>query len=87
MKSILEVEANVKFFDMGKFPEEYYSDYKKIKKSLHIDYWCTGCGECVKKCGQAALKISDGKAVCEAEKCVLCGYCASACQDFAVKII
>jgi ferredoxin len=87
IKSVAEAEADAELFESGKFPEEYYKNYSKVKKSLHIDEWCTGCGECAKKCGQNALEISDGKAVCDAGRCVLCGYCAAACRDFAVKII
>jgi len=87
MKSILEVDANVEFFKTGRFTGEYYANYPKIKKSLHIDGWCAGCGNCVKLCPAKALKISGGKAVCDCGKCVLCGYCSSACRDFAVKII
>jgi len=87
MKSVLEVEANINLFKTGRFCGDYYRDYKKVKKSLHIDDWCAGCGECVKKCGQSALKISNGQVVCEYENCVLCGYCAAACVDFAIKIV
>jgi aryl-alcohol dehydrogenase-like predicted oxidoreductase len=89
IKSVLEAEAGVKFFETGRFPEEYYTDYHKIKKSLHIDDWCTGCEKCTRRCTQGALYISDstGKAACNAQKCVLCGYCAAVCGDFAIKII
>ena len=87
MKSRWEVEANVQFTNTGKFPSGYYSDYNKVKKSLHIDGWCAGCGECVKKCRQGALKLAGGKSVCDAGKCLLCGYCAAVCRDFALKII
>lgn len=87
IKSLLEVDADVKFFETGRFSKKYYAEYKKVKKSLHIDEWCTGCGECVKKCRQNALKVIDGKVMCNVGKCVLCGYCASVCKDFAVKII
>jgi len=87
MKSLLEVDANVGFLRSGKFPSEYHTGYRKIKKSLHIDQWCTGCGGCVDKCSQGALKIEGGSVVCDDGKCVLCGYCAGACRDFAIKII
>ncbi|MCL2774496.1 MAG: aldo/keto reductase [Oscillospiraceae bacterium] len=88
MKSVLEVNANVNFFETGKFPEEYYKLYNNTKKRLHIDDWCAGCGNCVKICPAKALEISAGnQAVCNAGKCVLCGYCSSVCRDFAIKII
>ena len=87
MKSVLEVDANIKFLQTGKFPKEYHTDYRNIKKSLHIDDWCASCGECVSKCGQSALKITADGVACDDSKCILCGYCASACKDFAIKII
>ena len=87
MKSVIEVESNVKFFETGRFSEEYYRSYPAIKKRLHIDDWCTGCGNCVKICPAKSLEIKDSQAVCNESKCLLCGYCSSACRDFAIKII
>ena len=87
MKSLLEVEANAHFFNEGSFPEAYRGGYHKVGKNLHIDEWCDGCGECAKRCSQGALEISAGKARCNPAKCVLCGYCAAACEDFAIKIV
>jgi len=87
MKSVLEVGSNVKFFETGGFPEEYHAHYHKTKKSLHIEGWCTGCGNCVAKCPANALALCGNAAVCDGDKCVLCGYCSSACRDFAIKII
>jgi len=90
MKSEIEVEANVNFFEIGKFPEEYHKNYLKNTggKHLHIDSWCEGCGKCVLACPSKALKInSNGIAVCDNKKCVLCGYCSGACDIFAIKII
>ena len=89
MTSELEVEANVNFFETGRFTDEYYKKRPEnsAKKRLHIDYWCEGCGKCVKACPSKALEISNGKAVCDYGRCVLCGYCSSSCDCFAIKII
>jgi len=89
MKSVLEVGANVNFFETGKFPDEYYRLYGGTKKRLHIDGWCAGCGNCVNICPAKALGISrdTNQTVCDYNKCVLCGYCSSVCRDFAIKII
>ena len=90
MKSEAEVEANVSFFETGRFPDEYYKNYLKNNggKHLHIDSWCEGCGKCVSACPSKALKLnSDGISVCDNNKCVLCGYCSTACGIFAIKII
>ena len=39
MKTAAEIEANVNFFAEGRFTKEYYTDYSRTKKSLHIDSW------------------------------------------------
>ena len=89
IKSEAEAEANVNFFETGIFPAEYYSDYLKKTggKHLHIDGWCEGCGKCVSACSSKALELLRKKAVCDYSKCVLCGYCSSVCDCFAIKII
>ena len=90
MKSEMEVDANVHLFETGKFPDEYHKNYLKssVKKHLHIDSWCESCGNCVKACTSKALEINpDGKLICDHDKCVLCGYCSTACDCFAIKII
>ena len=38
-------------------------------------------------CRAGALSIRDGHAVVDEDKCVLCGYCARVCPQFAVKVI
>ena len=57
MQSKEEVRANIRFFSEGNFAE---SDRKKLlskKRILHVEDYCEGCGRCVKRCGQGALKL------------------------------
>ena len=87
MKSVLEVDANILYFNERKFSGEYYDNKGGIgEKRLHIEDWCTGCGECVKICPANALTVNK-YAICDTKKCVLCGYCSSVCKDFSIKII
>lgn len=86
MQSIDEVDANLRYFEKGGFSEEDMQRLAEKKRHLHIEDWCEGCGNCVNRCHQKALSISNGKAVCDSKKCVLCGYCAGACPQFAIKV-
>ena len=86
MQSIEEVEINVEIFEKCCISNELKNRIKNIKKKLHIDYWCEGCGKCVERCKQKAMEIVDGKAKVNYDKCILCGYCGSACPQFAIKM-
>ncbi|NSW91838.1 MAG: aldo/keto reductase [Firmicutes bacterium] len=81
-----EVEMNVRIFEGREIPEDLKYRVKNTRKKLHIDYWCEGCGKCVERCSQNALEIINRKAIVNENKCILCGYCASVCPQFAIKV-
>lgn len=86
MQSPEEVIMNVCLFEGKEPPQEIVKALKSRSRHLHIDYWCEGCGRCVERCKQKALRVQDGKAVVDPDRCVLCGYCSSVCGQFAIKI-
>lgn len=87
MQSIAEVEFNCKRFS-GETPEPaLFDELGRVKRRLLIQEWCEGCGVCVSSCHNHALRIEDGRAVVDPEKCALCGYCARACPQFTIKVI
>lgn len=88
MQRIEEVEANIKIFEQKPLSKELIEALKGYKRQLFIQDWCQGCGECIERCGQEALKLNEqGKVEVDAKKCILCGYCGSACKELAIKII
>ena len=50
-------------------------------------YGCIGLGTCVKACKFGAIKVENGVAVVEYEKCVACGMCVSSCPQKIIKIL
>lgn len=60
---------------------------RSLGKRLLISRFCKGCGKCAAVCPAGALKVVDGKAVVDHDKCVLCGYCNAACPEFAIRVV
>lgn len=87
MQSVDEVEMNISVFNGEPVEERVRESLASRRRSLHIDYWCEGCGKCVERCKQKALAIIDGKATVTPDKCTLCSYCASVCPEFAIKVM
>lgn len=87
MQSIDEVEANVAKFTSGFFPKELSDKLGKVNRQLHVGDWCIGCKQCEIRCTHGAIKVVDGKAIVNRDKCVLCSYCSTVCPEFCIKVI
>ncbi|MDO4739477.1 MAG: aldo/keto reductase [Eubacteriales bacterium] len=87
MQSFDEIDCNVALFEGRPLPAEAAARLRAQPRRLLIDDWCEGCGACVRRCRQNALRIEDGKCRVEHAQCALCGYCAAACPQFCIKII
>lgn len=59
---------------------------RSIGKTIHIEEWCQGCGRCVERCRYHALRLEGGKPVVDRSRCILCGYCASACPGLHIRV-
>ncbi|MBZ4652827.1 MAG: aldo/keto reductase [Peptococcaceae bacterium] len=82
-----ELVYNICIMEGKEPPPSLKKKTRGIPRKLHIEEWCQGCGECVKKCPSALLKIQEGKAVLTGEGCLFCGYCGAACPQFAIKVL
>ena len=59
---------------------------KEYKHSVSLDVTkCKGCTACLKRCPTEAIRIRDGHAVINAERCIDCGECISVCSHKAKK--
>ncbi len=82
-----EIDCNLSLLEHGIYPEDLKGSLSHKKRKLIIEEYCIGCGNCVERCGQNALSLVDNQAVVDISKCVLCGYCATVCEDFYIKVI
>ncbi len=87
MQSEEEVDANIAYFESRKFPKGAKRALSEKRRRLLIEEYCEGCGRCAVRCAQGALRVVDGKARVDQDKCVLCAYCSKVCPMFAIKVI
>jgi len=86
MQSKDEIDYNVKRVCGATISQELSVRVAQNEKKLQIAEWCIGCGACVAKCDHKALSIIDNMVVVDRTRCVLCGYCASVCPEFCIKV-
>lgn len=86
MQSVEEIDCNVALFE-GRTPEGALNRLAQRSRRLMIHDWCEGCGRCVQRCKQGALRVVEDRAQVDQARCVLCGYCASVCPQFCIKVI
>lgn len=84
MQSEEEIDYAAALFS-GEEPDEGLA--VRAERALLIHDWCEGCGRCVARCGQNALRIQGGRARVDHGRCALCGYCGAACPQFCIKVV
>ena len=87
MQSIDEVAVNCALFTGCNPQPEQAAVVAAQQRRLLIEEWCVGCGKCVARCPMGALTLMGDRATVDHSRCVLCGYCASVCSEFCLKVI
>lgn len=50
-------------------------------------YGCLGYGDCTRACRFGAIRVEDGVAKVDPERCTGCGACADACPDGLIRVV
>lgn len=86
LQSIEEINANISLLENGFVPEDLKEKLKKKNRKLIVADYCIGCGKCVARCKNKGMDLVDNQAIPN-ENCILCGYCATTCPEFCIKVI
>ena len=86
MQSRDEIDANIEMLENGYIKEKTYKKLNKKHRKLIVEEYCLGCGRCVYRCQHGGITIVDNMARPN-ENCILCGYCATVCPEFCIKVI
>lgn len=86
MQSVAEIDANINLMNHGTIPESIQIDLKEKNRKLIVADYCAGCGKCIERCKQKGIQLVDGQAEPN-DNCILCGYCATVCPEFCIKVI
>jgi len=88
MLSTREIDANLAFFEGQTLDTDCWQQLESRRRQLRImSQFCKGCGFCATACTEGGLHMINGKAVVNADECVLCGYCAAACPEFIIRVV
>jgi len=83
-----ELAVNLCYFEGITPPAAAASKLAGKKRLLRVEEWCSGCGTCTESCPQGALVLNKKypHVIVDANRCILCGYCGSACPEMCLKI-
>ena len=88
MLSTMEIDANRAFLEGQPIDADCWRALEGRRRELRImNRFCQGCGACVTACTEGGLRLVDGRAMADADACVLCGYCAAACPEFIIRVV
>jgi aryl-alcohol dehydrogenase-like predicted oxidoreductase/NAD-dependent dihydropyrimidine dehydrogenase PreA subunit len=81
-----ELALNLRFFNDQQIDDAELAGIKNNKHWQLMKMVCHGCGNCLRSCHSDALEMIAGKPHVIEENCILCGYCAADCPEFAIRL-
>lgn len=82
-----EVDFNLYVARRQPVPEAVREATPVGSKRMIVLHFCKRCGTCVEHCPNGAISLGPERAQIDPEKCLLCGYCAPVCPEFALRMI
>lgn len=79
-------EVNYAAAVIGGADPKTLEDTALSRRKLHVEPWCSRCYKCIARCQQKALYRHGDDVKVDRQKCVMCGYCATVCRDFCLKV-
>lgn len=86
MVSRQELSYNIRYFN-GELDDTDVIQAGQAKRFIVVKTLCTNCGKCRTTCPNEAIDESEGVSVIREAKCLTCGYCVSACGEFAIRMV
>ncbi len=87
MVNVKELLVNTALLEGSEVDEKLWEETARNNKQMFIAPFCAGCGTCLDHCPNDALYLEDGKCKIRREQCILCGYCAPDCPQFAIRMV
>ncbi|MDP2857842.1 MAG: aldo/keto reductase [Bacillota bacterium] len=85
--SAAEIEFDAMVLSGETPPKALEEEITSSGRHVVIEPWCQGCGKCVSACRSGALSVAGGRASVDPSRCILCSYCAAACDEFCIKVM
>jgi ferredoxin len=82
-----EVTANVDYFNGADISEYLATVAGNTKNMLVFGSICKSCRKCADVCHSDAVSFESGPAVIDSSRCLKCGYCVTACPEFALRFV
>ena len=85
--SLEELRFALRLFNDEPLADGDYEKTAKTPKRYIVLGGCDGCGICLDECPAEAIEMPGDKARIVGDKCILCGYCATACPGFWIRVV
>jgi phosphoadenosine phosphosulfate reductase len=63
----------------GRDPDQIRKNVERVRRAVVKAEECVGCGVCIARCHEGALRMERDRVLVETTKCIHCGRCTEPC--------